>query len=114
MGIPRGAAHVAEAESFISWCLSTNTQLKWFAEQGHIPVRTDLAANAYSTRDPRYLIANTALQRGRDPYTIHYNALFNDPNGPWGALVHQAVFAGQIDQAIAAAQQRFTQILTSQ
>ncbi len=113
IGIPRGSAHIKEAQDFIAWCLSTDTQLKLFAQQGHIPVRTDLAANSYSRLDPRYLVANTALTRGRDPYSVHYNQLFNDPNGPWGAMIHQAVFSGGIDRAIATAQQRFTQILSS-
>ena len=113
IGVPRGSAHVAEARDFIAWCLSTTTQIKLFAQQGHIPVRTDLAANSYSTLDPRYLVANSALTRGRDPYSVRYNQLFNDPNGPWGTLVHQAVFSGDIDQAIATAQQHFTQILAS-
>ncbi|MDB5059051.1 MAG: transporter substrate-binding protein [Chloroflexi bacterium] len=113
IGIPAGSAHVQEAKAFIAWILSTGTQTKLFAQAGHIPVRTDLAANVYSKNDPRYLVANLALTRGRNPYSLHYAALFNDPNGPWGALIHQAVFGGNIDQAIATAQQSFTKIINS-
>jgi multiple sugar transport system substrate-binding protein len=113
IGIPHGSKHPNEAFDFIQWCLSSDVQIDQFAKNGSIPVRTDLAQNKYSQLDPRYTITSNAMAHGRTPYSVHYNELFNDQNGPWIAMIEQAVFNGQIDQATTTAQQRFTQILSS-
>jgi multiple sugar transport system substrate-binding protein len=113
IGIPRGSQHVKEAWAFITWCLTPSVQVDIFAKNGSIPVRTDLAVNKYSKLDPRFEITANAMAHGRTPYSVHYNELFNDQNGPWLAMIQQAVFSGQIDQALRRGQQRFTQILNS-
>lgn len=113
IGIPRGSAHVKEAFDFISWCLTDKVQIDQFAKNGSIPVRTDLAVNRYSKLDPRFVVTANAMAHGRTPYTVHYNELFNDPNGPWLSAIQQAVFSGQVDAATTKAQQRFTQILSN-
>jgi multiple sugar transport system substrate-binding protein len=48
---------------------------------------------------------------GETPYSIVYNELFNDANGPWLAMIQTAIFEGKVDEAIAAAQVRFEQIM---
>jgi len=53
------------------------------------------------------------MAHGRTPYSVHYNQLINDQNGPWNAMLQKAFFGGQIDQAVSTAQQQFTQILSS-
>lgn len=113
IGIPRGSAHVQEAWDFITWCLSPSVQVDQFAKNGSIPVRTDLAVNKYSKLDPRFVVTSNAMAHGRTPYSVHYNELFNDQNGPWLAMLQQAIFNGQINQSLSTAQQRFTQILNS-
>ena len=113
IGIPKGSAHVQEAWNFITWCLSPDVQVNEFAKNGSIPVRTDLAVNKYSKLDPRFQITANAMAHGRTPYSVHYNELFNDANGPWLAMIQQAVFSGQIDAAMSTAQKRFTQILST-
>jgi multiple sugar transport system substrate-binding protein len=113
IGIPRGSKNPQGAWDFITWCLSSDVQINEFAKNGSIPVRTDLAENKYSQLDPRYVITSNAMAHGRTPFSVHYNELFNDPNGPWLAAIQQSVFNGQIDQALNTAQQRFTQILSS-
>jgi len=113
IGIPRGSTHVAEASDFITWCLSTPQQLNYFAKVGTVPARTDLASNQYSKADPRFVTAANAMAHGRTPYSVHYNQLINDLNGPWNAMLQKAFFSGQIDQAVSTAQQQFTQILSS-
>jgi multiple sugar transport system substrate-binding protein len=50
---------------------------------------------------------------GRTPYSLKYNELFNDANGPWLAMLQTAIFDGKVDEAIATAQDAFTQIMTS-
>jgi multiple sugar transport system substrate-binding protein len=39
--------------------------------------------------------------------------LINDPNGPWAAMIQEAVFGKGVDVAVSNAQDRFTQILNT-
>ncbi len=114
IGIPAGSAHVEEAFEFIEWALSEEVQLEMYAASASLPVRTDLAENEYFEEDPRLMTNAEAMAFGRTPYSLVYNQLFNDSNGPWLAMIQQAVFDGQIDEAIAAAQEQFTAIMTGQ
>lgn len=113
IGIPRGSKHVNEASDFIKWALSDEVQIDQFAKNGSIPVRTDLAENKYSKLDPRYVTTSQAMAKGRTPYSVHYNQLFNDTNGPWLAMLQKAIFDGQVDNAMKTAQDQFTKILNS-
>ena len=51
---------------------------------------------------------------GRTPYSLVYNQLFNDANGPWLAMIQRAVFDGEIDEAIEEAQADFTDNLAEE
>jgi multiple sugar transport system substrate-binding protein len=113
IGIPKGSKHPTEAQDFMSWLLSNDTQLNQFAKNSQLPVRTDLSSNQYSQKDTRYQTASNAMAQGRTPYSVHYNQLFNDQNGPWIGALQKAIFDGQIDQAVSTAQQQYTQILNS-
>jgi multiple sugar transport system substrate-binding protein len=113
IGIPRGSLHTKEAFDFISWCLSTQTQVELLAKNSEVPVRSDLGFNKYSQKDTRYVTISKAFAQGRTPDTVHYNQLFNDANGPWITTIENAVFNGQIDSSLATAQQQFTQILST-
>ena len=74
-------------------------------------MRVDLAENKYFEEDPRLTVNAQAMALGRTPYSLVYNQLFNDANGPWLAMIQQAVFDGQIDEAIAFGQEEFTRIM---
>ena len=113
IGIPRGSQHVAQAWDFIKWCLGDTAEVNIEAKSGSLPVRTDLATNVYSKLDSRYITEAKAMAAGRTPYSVHYNQLFNDANGPWGALIYNGIFGSNVDQAIASAQAAFTKILNS-
>lgn len=113
ISIPAGSQHASQAEDFIKWFLSDQAQVNVVAKDNGLPVRTDLISNKYSQQDPRYITVSRAEAKGQTPYSVHYNELFNDPSGPWLAMLEQAIFSGQMDQAINTAQQRFTQILSS-
>lgn len=113
ISIPAGSQHVSQAEDFIRWYLSDQTQINVVARDNSLPVRTDLISNTYSQQDPRYITISKAEARGKTPYSVRYNELFNDPSGPWLAMLEQAIFSGQVDSAISTAQQRFNQILSS-
>ena len=52
-----------------------------------------------------------AMALGKTPYSVHYNELFNDANGPWLAMIQTAIFEGKVDEAIQTAQQHFTEIM---
>jgi multiple sugar transport system substrate-binding protein len=112
IGIPAGSKYVNEAFDFIQWMLSDDVQLEQFAKSNQLPVRTDLAKNKYFDADPRLTVNAQAMAIGRTPYSLKYNDLFNDANGPWLTMIQTAIFDGKVDEAIKTAQDRFTQILT--
>ena len=113
IAIPAASKHKKEAWEFIKWALSEEVQVEQFAKNGSIPVRSDLADNAYSKQDPRFAMASAAMQAGRTPYSVHFNQLINDPNGPWLAMIQEAVFGKGVDAAIKDAQPRFRKILSA-
>ncbi len=111
IGIPKGSKNVEEAWSFIQWCLGDEVQIDGFAKHGSLPVRTDLGGEELQKVDPRYLVCAQMMAAGRTPYSLKYNELFNDQNGPWLAMFQQAVFGTGVDGAVREGQQRFTSIL---
>lgn len=113
MGIPRGSKHVDEAWSFINFVLSADVQLNTVAKSGALVVRTDLANNTYSRKDPRILLSNQLVGIGRVPKVLPYNEIFNDANGPWIAMLRRAVFKGDTSGAVAEAQKRVNALLKS-
>jgi len=114
IAIPAGSKFPAEAFEFIKWVTSDDVQLGFYAKENSLPVRTDLADNEYFKQDPRLTTAAQAMGMGRTPYTVVYNQLFNDSNGPWLKMIQTAVFDGKVDEAIATAQDEFTKIIAGQ
>jgi multiple sugar transport system substrate-binding protein len=114
IGIPSGSKYPKEAFEFIQWLTSDDVQLEQYAKANNLPVRTDLAENEYFAADPRLTTAAKAMAMGNTPYSLVYNQLFNDANGPWLKMIQTAVFAGNIDQAVQTAQDEFTKILSEQ
>jgi multiple sugar transport system substrate-binding protein len=113
IGIPKGLKNADAAWRFISWCLGDDVQVQLFAKHGSLPVRTDIGSDALKSVDPRYLICAQMMAQGRTPYTVKYNELLNDQNGPWLATFQEAVFGSGVDPAIKAGQEKFTEILKS-
>jgi len=91
--------------------LSDEPQIEIYAASGQIPLRLALVDNKYFENDERQQTAANALAVGHTPYTVVYNDLFNDANGPWLEMLQVAILDGDIDGAIEAAQERFTQIM---
>lgn len=112
VGIPAGSKHVAEAFEFIGWMTTEEVQLEQYAKVNSLPVRTDISENEYFAQDPRLTLSSQAMGTGRTPYSLHYNELFNDANGPWITMLQSAIFEGKIDESIATAQEKFTEILS--
>lgn len=113
IAIPAGSERVEEAFEFLSWYLSDEVQLEYIARNKGLPLRVDLVDNEYSRQDPRYITIGQTMYEGRTPYVERYNQLFNDSDSPWLAMLQRAIFDGEVDAAIAEAQQRFTEIIGS-
>lgn len=112
IAISATSKHKKEAWEFITWTLSNEVQIDQFAKNGSIPVRADQVDNVYSKQDSRFALASAAMQAGRSPYMFQFNQLINDPNGPWLAMIQEAVFGKGVDAAIKDAQERFRKILS--
>lgn len=112
IAIPATSKHKKEAWDFIQWSLSEEVQVEQFAKGGSVPVRSDLSDNKYFREDPRFMVAAKAMQAGATPYSVHFNQLFNDPNGPWLAMIQEAVFGKGVDQAIKDARERFKKVIS--
>jgi multiple sugar transport system substrate-binding protein len=111
IAIPTGSERVDEAFEFMTWYLSDEVQVEQLAKNNGLTLRTDLVENKYSQQDPRYIVVANAMYGGRTPYSLTYNQLFNDANSPWLTMLQRAIFDGEIDEAIAAAQESFTEII---
>lgn len=114
IAIPAGSKYPKEAFEFIQWATSDPVQLEYYAKANNLPVRTDLAENEFFAADSRLTTAAQAMAMGKTPYTVMYNQLFNDANGPWLKMIQTAVFDGKVDEAVATAQEEFTKILNGQ
>jgi multiple sugar transport system substrate-binding protein len=111
IGVTTSAQDVSAAWEFIEWSLSDEVQLEIYAKNGAFTSRTDLASNKYSDADQRYVLNNQALKTGGTPRTLGYNEIFNDVNGPWLASIVTAVFEGDVDGALATADEAIQGIL---
>jgi multiple sugar transport system substrate-binding protein len=112
IAIPKGSKRAKEAFEFLTWYLSDDVQIEQLAKNNGLTLRTDLVENKYSQEDPRYIVVANAMYKGRTPYSKQYNQLFNDASSPWLAMLQRAIFDGEVDAAIAEAQQGFTDIIS--
>jgi hypothetical protein len=82
--------------------LGDEAQVEVVAKGGNVVARTDLADNKYSSADPRLVLFNEIAGKGETPFALRFGQTYNDPQGPWVALLRAAVFDGadsaQIDQ----------------
>ena len=111
IAIGSGTQYPDEAWAFLEWMMSDETQLELYAARNRTTVRVSMLENEYSQDDPLVLTAASALAVGHSPYTLVYNDLFNDPNGPWLEMIQIAILDGDIDGALQLGQERFTQIM---
>ncbi|MFD6415193.1 ABC transporter substrate-binding protein [Streptomyces sp. NPDC060194] len=107
MAIPAGAKHTDDAWKFMEFYLSEKVQVETVAKSGALPVRTDLADNKYTSADPRVSANAKLLDKAQTPVSTVYNQLFNDPNGPFLAMLRKGVQGGDPDAAAATAQKEF-------
>ncbi|MGX1702710.1 ABC transporter substrate-binding protein [Microbacterium sp. NPDC055357] len=110
LAIPAGSPDPDAAWSFIEWVTGDDAQTH-LAEDGFTPVRTDLYDSVYSAKGPEWAALAAATLEGRVPYTVAFNALFSDPNGPWVSLMQAGVFGSDVPAAAEAAQRTAQQIV---
>src|SRR3954452_1533488 len=103
IAVPVGSKNKPAAEEFVKWATDEEAQTV-LAKQGIVPVRTDLIDKIYAPLDPRYKTFGDMMAKGKTPYSVVENAIFNDNNGPWIKMINQAVFTGDIKGAQAAGQ----------
>ncbi|MBB2745727.1 UNVERIFIED_ORG: multiple sugar transport system substrate-binding protein [Microbispora rosea subsp. rosea] len=92
VGISATSQHPDEAWDFLSWSVSDEAQVEVMAKNKDVVARTDLADNTYSSADPRVVLINSLVAKGRTPYALKFGQTFNDPQGPWLRLAREAVF----------------------
>ncbi|MEO6088689.1 MAG: sugar ABC transporter substrate-binding protein [Umezawaea sp.] len=96
IGIGATSAKTAQAWDFLAWTMSDEAQVEVVAKNKGVPTRTDLAANKYSSVDPRLVTINGLVAKGRTPYAQNFNASFNDPQSPWLKTVRGALFGDAV------------------
>lgn len=92
VGISATSQHPDEAWDFLAWSVSDEAQVEVMAKNKDVVARTDLADNKYSSADPRVVLINSLVAKGRTPYALKFGQTFNDPQGPWLRLAREAVF----------------------
>jgi multiple sugar transport system substrate-binding protein len=110
IAVTKGSQNKVAATEFVKWATSEEAQTI-LAKAAIVPVRTDLLDKIYVPLDPRYKVLGDALTKGRTPYSVVENAVFNDNNGPWAKMINQGVFGGNAQAAQAQAQQAAQQVL---
>ncbi|MCC8249538.1 ABC transporter substrate-binding protein [Saccharothrix luteola] len=92
LGIGATTDKAEQAWDFLSWTTSDEAQVEVVAKNKGVPTRTDLAENKYSSADPRTVLVNGLVAKGRTPYARNFNVSFNDPQSPWLQTVRGALF----------------------
>lgn len=99
-GITKSSKNADAAWDFLQWTLSENAQVEIIAKNGDLPGRLDLTGNKYTATDPRLKFIADGLAKGHTPFALPFGDLFNNPNGPWVAMMRGAIFGNNPDQAI--------------
>jgi multiple sugar transport system substrate-binding protein len=97
IGISSSSNQADAAWTFLEWSLGEQVQLDIYAQAGFIPVRTDLADNEYAAADERVVLMNGLVAEGQLPYSPRFFQTFNDPQGPFLAMIREAVFGSGPD-----------------
>lgn len=108
--IPAGAVNPSAAWKFITYCLQQDQQLE-LPPLGFTPIRSDVLTDAYRSKYPLDAVLLGLQDVGYIQRSVAGNQLFNQPSGPWMAMINDAVFNGNVDSAIRTAQGRFESAL---
>jgi multiple sugar transport system substrate-binding protein len=107
LAISSGAKNPDGAREFIDWVLSDEVQLEQLAAMGMLTSRLDLASNEYTEDDPQLIAQAQAQAVGFVPLHPHYAEL----QDLFATMFSRAVFDGDVEGAVAAAQEQATRII---
>ncbi|RYH08389.1 sugar ABC transporter substrate-binding protein [Tropicimonas sp. IMCC6043] len=100
-------------KAFLEFAYSVEGQTI-LANNGSLPVRADVAAEALEGLDARNLVSAEAMTVGRTPYSVVFNDLINSSNGPWATTLNRAFFAEDdavVDEAVEEGQEEMQSII---
>ncbi|MGN6445736.1 extracellular solute-binding protein [Amnibacterium sp.] len=97
LGIVASSKHQGSAWDFLKWTVTTKAAAKLVLASGSLPPNTTFAS-ALVASDPTRSLA--ALHTARLPLSIAYNAVINDPNGPWTTAAQNVIFNGADPSAV--------------
>jgi multiple sugar transport system substrate-binding protein len=92
VGISSTSENADAAWDFLSWTVGDDAQVEVMAKNKDVLARTDLSGNKYSAADPRVVLINSLVAKGRTPYALRFGETYNDPQGPWLRLAREALF----------------------
>ena len=110
--IPAGAPNASGAWEFIQYALQQKQQFQ-FPALGETPIRTDILTPAFTEKYPYDAVAVKALGKGSVEYTLAYDAVYNEPGSPWFKMFEEAVYNGNVDNAISQGQPNIQTTLSS-
>lgn len=110
IAIVRGAKNPAGAWQVAKFALAIEQQ-KVLPSSGYTPVRSDINTPEFRRTWRLDAVAVAELKRGYAEKTLAYNTTFNQVSGPWFAMFIRAVFHGDVDGALRAAQPGFSRTL---
>lgn len=108
-----GRGNEAGIKEFLEFIYSVEGQTV-LAHGGSLPTRNDIAAEALTGLDSRYLIATEAMAGGhRTPSSPVYNDLLNSRTGPWVQATSEAFFGpeSEIENALRQGEETMQQIM---
>lgn len=108
--IPNGASRPEAAWEYVRFCLDLPQQ-QALPEGGYTPIRSDALTDDFRARFPHSVAPLEQIDAGYAPLSLSYNRIYNQPDGPWLEMFRRAVFSGEIDEAMSAAQPRYDQLL---
>ena len=108
--VTKGTKKLPVIKAFLDFAYSLEGQTL-LAKYGSLPVRGDIAKDALKTLDPRYQVASDAMAKGHTPYSTVFNDIINSNNGPWIQMLNDAIYTGNVDEAIATGQQTMQSII---
>lgn len=112
--VSKGTKKLSEIKEFIEFAYSLEGQTM-LAQNGSLPIRTDIAKQALAGLDSRYMIPSEAMSKGKTPYSVVFNDLINSANGPWNTTLNKVFFEtpDKVDGDLANCQSEMQSIMDS-
>ncbi|QDP98180.1 sugar ABC transporter substrate-binding protein [Microlunatus elymi] len=105
-----GAPNPSAAWEFASFCVAPEQQ-EQLPKSGFVPIRSDAITADFRRSFPLAVLTATHLDAGYAPKTLAYNVIYNQADGPWLAMFRRAVFSGQVEAAMQAAESGYNRLL---